>query len=158
VAHPSSTPPRGCWENLDPYIEASGYDLNDYWPGLLESAKYQGSVYGLPRDIEVNIIYYNKDLFDAAGVAYPSEDWTWDDFLAVAEKLTQKDANGMTTVYALAAEGGKWAKWVNQNGGAILDDYVNPSKCLLAEPKPPWKRFKFFADLMNKGYAMRPRT
>lgn len=146
---------QGVLENLDPYIEASGYDLNDYWPGLLESAKYQGSVYGLPRDIEVNIIYYNKDLFDAAGVAYPSEDWTWDDFLAVAEKLTQKDANGMTTVYALAAEGGKWAKWVNQNGGAIFDDYVNPSKCLLAEPASVGG-IQFFADLMNKGYAMRP--
>lgn len=146
---------QGVLENLDPYIEAAGYDLNDYWPGLLESAKYQGSVYGLPRDIEVNIIYYNKDLFDAAGVAYPSEDWTWDDFLAAAEKLTQKDANGMTTVYALAAEGGKWAKWVNQNGGAIFDDYVNPSRCLLAEPASVGG-IQFFADLMNNGYAMRP--
>jgi multiple sugar transport system substrate-binding protein len=146
---------EGVLENLDPYIEASGYDLNDYWPGLLESAKYQGSVYGLPRDIEVNIIYYNKDMFDAAGVPYPAEDWTWDDFLAAAEKLTQKDANGMTTVYALAAEGGKWPKWVNQNGGAIFDDYVNPSKCLLTEPASVGG-IQFFADLMNNGYAMRP--
>jgi multiple sugar transport system substrate-binding protein len=74
---------EGVLENLDPFIEASGYDLNDYWPGLLESAKFEGSVYGFPRDIEVNVIYYNKDMFDAAGVAYPADDWTWDDFLAV---------------------------------------------------------------------------
>jgi multiple sugar transport system substrate-binding protein len=125
---------EGVLENLDPFIAAAGYDLEDYWPGLLESAKFEGSVYGFPRDIEVNVIYYNKDMFDAAGVAYPSDDWTWDDFLAAAEALTQKDANGMTTVYALAAEGGKWGKWVNQNGGAILDDYVNPSKCMLTDP------------------------
>ena len=146
---------EGVLENLDPYIEASGYNLDDYWPGLLESAKFEGSVYGFPRDIEANVIYYNKDMFDAAGVAYPSDDWTWDDFLAAAEALTQKDANGMTTVYALAAEGGKWTKWVNQNGGGILDDYTNPSTCRLTDPASV-AGVQFFADLMEQGYAMRP--
>ena len=38
---------EGVLENLDSYIQKSGYSLDDYWPGLLESAKYQGSVYGL---------------------------------------------------------------------------------------------------------------
>ncbi|MCX7707580.1 MAG: ABC transporter substrate-binding protein [Anaerolineae bacterium] len=145
---------EGVLENLDPYIQKSGYNLNDYWGGLLESAKYKGSVYGLPRDIEVNILYYNKDLFDKAGVKYPDESWTWDDLLAAAEKLTVKDASGKVTQYALAMEGGKYSKWVNQNGGAILDDYVNPSRCMLAEPKSI-EAIKFFADMMNKGYAMR---
>lgn len=145
---------EGVLENLDPYIQKSGYNLNDYWDGLLESAKYKGSVYGLPRDIEVNVLYYNKDLFDKAGVKYPDESWTWDDLLAAAEKLTVKDSSGKVIQYALAMEGGKYSKWVNQNGGAILDDYVNPSKCMLAEPKSI-EGVKFFADMMNKGYAMR---
>jgi len=145
---------EGVLENLDPYIQKSGYNLNDYWGGLLESAKYQGSVYGLPRDIEVNVLYCNKDLFDKAGVPYPDESWTWDDLLAAAEKLTVKDAGGKVVQYALAMEGGKYSKWVNQNGGAILDDYVNPSKCMLAEPKSI-EAVQFFADMMNKGYAMR---
>jgi multiple sugar transport system substrate-binding protein len=69
--------------------------------------------------------------------------------------LTQKDANGVTTVYGLAAEGGKWAKWVNQNGGAILDDYVNPSACMLADPASV-AGIEFFAGLMDQGIAMRP--
>jgi multiple sugar transport system substrate-binding protein len=146
---------EGVLENLDPYIEESGYNLDDYWPGLLESAKYEGSVYGFPRDIESNIIYYTKDMFDAAGVEYPSNDWTWDDFLAAAEELAQKDASGNTTVYALAAEGGKWPKWVNQAGGAIFDDYVNPSTCRLTDPASV-EGIQFFADLMNDGLAMRP--
>jgi multiple sugar transport system substrate-binding protein len=145
---------EGVLENLDPYIQKSGYDLNDYWGGLLESAKYQGSVYGLPRDNEVNILYYNKDLFDKAGVKYPDETWKWSDLLAAAEKLTVKDAGGKVTQYALAMEGGKYSKWVNQNGGAILDDYVNPSKCMLADPKSV-AAVKLFADMMNQGYAMR---
>lgn len=141
---------EGVLENLDSYIKASGYDLQDYWPGLLESASYQGSVYGFPRDIEVNVLYYNKDFFDAAKLAYPDENWTWDDLTAAAKKLT---VPGKT--YGLAMEGGKYAKWINQNGGAILDDYVNPSKCLLAEPASV-KAITFFADLMKDGYAMRP--
>ncbi len=145
---------EGVLENLDPYIEKSGYDLNDYWPGLLESAMYNGSVYGFPRDIEVNVLYYNKDLFDAAGVEYPTPEWTWDDLLAAAEKLTVKDAGGNVTQYALAAEGGKYSKWLNQNGGAILDDYRNPSKCMLAEPASI-AAIQFFADMMANGYAMR---
>ena len=146
---------EGVLENLDPFIAAAGYDLEDYWPGLLESAKYEGNVYGFPRDIEVNVIYYNKDMFDAAGIAYPSDDWTWDDFKAAAEALTQKDASGLTTVYGLAAEGGKWSKWVNQSNGAILDDYVNPSKCMLTDPASV-AGVQFFADLMEQGTAMRP--
>jgi ABC-type glycerol-3-phosphate transport system substrate-binding protein len=145
---------QGVLENLDPYIQKSSYDLNDYWPGLLESAKYQGSVFGLPRDNEVNILYYNKDLFDKAGVKYPDENWTWADLQSAAEKLTVKDGSGKVTQYALGMEGGKYSKWVNQNGGAILDDYVNPSKCMLAEPKSV-AGIKLFADMMNAGYAMR---
>lgn len=148
---------QGVLENLDPYIQKSGYDLSDYWPGLLESAMYDGSVYGLPRDIEVNVLYYNKDLFDKAGVDYPTADWTWNDLTAAAEKLTVKDSNGATTQYALAMEGvvGKYSKWILQNGGAILDDMRNPSKCTLDEPAAV-EAISFFADLMSNGYAMRP--
>ncbi|MCB0243455.1 MAG: sugar ABC transporter substrate-binding protein, partial [Anaerolineae bacterium] len=143
---------EGVLENLDTYIKDSGYDLGDYWPGLLESASYQGSVYGFPRDNEVNVLYYNKDLFDAAGVAYPDENWTWDDLKAAAEKLTVKDGDTVTQ-YALAMEGGigKVSTWINQNGGAIVDDYVNPSKCMLDAPESV-EALTFFADLMNSGY------
>jgi multiple sugar transport system substrate-binding protein len=146
---------EGVLENLDPYIQKANYNLSDYWPGLLESAKYNGSVYGFPRDIEANVLYYNKALFDKAGVKYPDENWTWDDLTAAAEKLTVKDANGTVKQYALAMENdGKYDKWVNQNGGAILDDMRNPSKCMLSDPKSV-AAVSFFADLMAKGYAMR---
>ena len=146
---------EGVLENLDPYIQKSGYDLNDYWPGLLESAKYKGSVYGLPRDIEADVLYYNKALLDKAGVKYPDENWTWDDLLAAAQKLTVKDANGNVTQYALAMENGnKYDILLNQNGGAILDDYRNPSKCMLSDPKSV-QAVSFFADLLAKGYAMK---
>lgn len=144
----------GVLENLDSWIEKSGYDLNDYWPALLESAMYNGSVYGFPRDIGLEVLYYNKDIFDEAGAGYPTDDWTWDDFLAAAEKLTVVEASGRVARYALGMEGGKYQLWVGQNGGSILDDMRNPSKCTLTAPAA-MEGIKFFADLMNNNYAMR---
>ena len=144
----------GVLENLDPYIEASGYDLSDYWPALLESAMFEESVYGFPRDIGHEVLYYNKDIFDEVGVEYPDGTWTWDDFLAAAEALTEVEASGRVARYALGMEGGKWQRWVGQNGGTIFDDMRNPSKCTLDEPAAI-AGLQFFADLMDNNYAMR---
>jgi multiple sugar transport system substrate-binding protein len=144
----------GVLEPLTSYIEASGYDLSDYWPALLESASYNGEVYGFPRDIGLEVLYYNKDIFDEAGVEYPDDTWTWDDLLAAAEKLTVVDASGQVTRYALGMEGGKYLLWVNQNNGSILDDMRNPSRCTLDQPEA-MAGIKFFADMMNNNYAMR---
>jgi multiple sugar transport system substrate-binding protein len=118
---------EGVLENLDPFIEAAGYDLERLLARPARIGQVEGSVYGFPRDIEVNLIYYNKDMFDAAASGLSQRRLDVGRLPGRGEALTQKDANGVTTVYGLAAEGGKWAKWVNQNGGAILDDYVNPS-------------------------------
>lgn len=145
---------QGVLENLDPFIEQSGYNLDDYWPALLESASYEGSVYGFPRDISVEALYYNKDMFDEAGIAYPDDTWTWDDLRSAAEQLTIKDASGRVERYGLAMEAGKWQLWVGQNGGSSLDDMRNPSSCTLGDPAA-LDALTFFADLMNDGFAMR---
>jgi len=147
----------GVLENLDPWIEKTGYDLADYWPALLESAMYDGSVYGFPRDISVDVLYYNKDIFDEAGVAYPDDTWTWDDLLAAAEKLTVVEGSGRVARYALGMEGGKYALWLGQNRGAILDDMRNPSKCTMDQPEAV-EAIQFFADMMNNNYAMRSQS
>ena len=144
----------GVLENLQPWIEESGYDLDDYWPALLESAMYEGDVYGFPRDIGLEVLYYNKDIFDEVGVGYPDETWTWDDLLAAAEQLTVVEDSGRVARYALGMEGGKYQLWVGQNGGSILDDMRNPSKCTLTEPAA-MEAIKLFADMMNNNHAMR---
>ncbi len=150
---PRATQPRACWKIWIRTCQEAGYNLDDYWPGLLESATYEGSVYGFPRDIGFSVLYYNKDLFDAAGVAYPTEEWRWDDLAAAAEALTVTDGN-RTTQYGLAIEGGKYAEWVNENNGSILDDMRNPSACTLDEPAA-LAGIQFFSDLIENGYAMR---
>lgn len=146
---------EGVLENLDPYIEASGYDLSDYWPGLLQFGVYEGSQYGLPRDIDVAVLYYNKDMFDAAGVAYPTDEWTWDDLAAAVEALTVKDDAGNVTTYGLAAEGGKYLKFPYQTGARLLDDFENPGAATIDTPEA-LTGFDFITGLLDAGYVMRP--
>ncbi|MEI8167628.1 MAG: extracellular solute-binding protein, partial [Chloroflexales bacterium] len=124
------------------------------WPALLESATYNSKVYGLPRDISVDVLYYNKAIFDEVGQPYPTDTWTWDDLRAAAQKLSIIEANGRVKRYGLALEGGKWALWVNQNKGRILDDLRNPTKCTLTEPAAA-AAFSFFSGLLNDKLAMR---
>lgn len=145
---------QGVLENLDPYIESSGYDLNDYWPALLESAMYEGSVYGFPRDIETNVLYYNIDIFGEAGLDYPDDTWTWDDWQSAIEALTARNASGQVERYGLAMEGGKYPKFIGQNNAQILDDMRNPSECRLDQPEAI-EAIEFIANLMNDGFAMR---
>lgn len=89
----------GLLENLTPLMERDGVALADYEPVVAESMKAlkDGQVYGLPMGMNVQNFYYNKDMFDKAGLAYPpaNGDFTWEDVRAWSKKLTI-DANGNT--------------------------------------------------------------
>jgi multiple sugar transport system substrate-binding protein len=89
--------------SLAPFVDAdTAFNIGDYLPQALKQFTWQGQLMGLPADITPYVIEYNKDLFDAAGVDYPALDWTWDDFLALAVKLTQGE--GDTKQYGFVAE------------------------------------------------------
>ncbi|HEY0605153.1 MAG TPA: sugar ABC transporter substrate-binding protein [Herpetosiphonaceae bacterium] len=144
----------GVLEDLGPWIEKGGVQTDDYWPALLESVKYNDKIYGLPRDIGLEVLYYNKQIFDEAGVAYPTDSWTWDDLKTAAQKLTVVEGGGRVSRYALGMEGGKYSLWINQNKGSILDDMRNPSKCTMTEPAAA-DAITFFSEMMNENQAMR---
>jgi len=145
---------NGVLQNLDQFIEESGMEVGDYWPGTLESTSYEGSVYGFARDIGIEVLYYNKDHFDAAGLDYPTDEWTWDDLRAAAEALTVQEASGRVSRYGLAMEGGKYSNFVVSNGGLILDDMFNPTQCTLSQPEAV-AGIEFFAGMMNDEIAWR---
>jgi len=87
---------KGVLEPLDDYISgAKGKDPLDtsvFYPAIADIGKVGGTTYLLTKDYSPLVIFYNKDLFDKAGVSYPAEGWTWNDFLTAAQKLTVKDA------------------------------------------------------------------
>jgi multiple sugar transport system substrate-binding protein len=78
---------QGFLEDLTPYVEQS--DVADGWfESAARRAVYQDHYYGVPRDAVSGFVAYNKDIFDAAGVAYPEDGWTIADYRALANQLT----------------------------------------------------------------------
>lgn len=81
---------------IDEFIEKDNFDLSIY-KGAAEQLQYNGTSYGLPFRNDWYVLYYNKDLFDAAGVEYPSNDMTWEEYYELAAKMTSGE--GSSKVY-----------------------------------------------------------
>ena len=77
---------------LDDYIAADNLDLSVY-KGAAEQLMYNGKSYSLPYRNDWYVLFYNKDLFDAAGVEYPSNDMTWEEYYELAAKMTSGEGN-----------------------------------------------------------------
>jgi multiple sugar transport system substrate-binding protein len=77
-------------EPLDGYIAVDQtYPIKDFYPSIIDYFTIDGHLYVAPIGISTNgILYYNKNAFDAAKLAYPNDSWNWSDFLASARKLT----------------------------------------------------------------------
>lgn len=78
---------KGSVMALDDLIKENNTDTSGY-EGTLESIAIDGKTYALPYKTSSWVVYYNKDLFDQAGVAYPEGDWTWEDYYDIAGQLT----------------------------------------------------------------------
>ncbi len=74
--------------DLTDVVADSAWNWDDFVEGARTAATFDGRVLGVPALIDNLAIIYNKDLFDAAGVDYPTADWTWDDFRTAAKALT----------------------------------------------------------------------
>ena len=81
---------KGVLEPLDPYIEKNAVDLSGY-KGLTDQARVDGKLYELPFKSDFWVIYYNKDVFDKAGVAYPSNDMTFAQYDELARKISNTE-------------------------------------------------------------------
>ena len=77
----------GFAEPLNSYIEASNYDMSGF-TGIESNYAVDGEQYALPFRSDFWVLYYNKDLFDAAGVDYPTNDMTWEEYAELAKKMT----------------------------------------------------------------------
>jgi multiple sugar transport system substrate-binding protein len=146
----------GAFEPLDAYIERDRFDLADFYPALLELFRYQGAYYGLPRDNDTKVIYYNKALFTETGLEPPRSGWTWTELRNLASRLTRRDGAGRVLQYGFAFESSIWWRiWVWQNGGQFLDDPINPTRVRLGEPAAV-DALQFLADLVNADRSTPP--
>lgn len=107
--------------NLDEYIKRDGVDLSIY-NGAAEQLQMDGSNYTMPYRSDWYLLFYNKDLFDAAGVEYPSNDMTWAEYEDLARKMTS--GSGSSKVYGTHNHTwmGLIANWALQDGKHTLAD------------------------------------
>ncbi|MCA9958787.1 MAG: extracellular solute-binding protein, partial [Anaerolineales bacterium] len=84
---------QGAFLDLTPFIEQSGLDMGEFYDGPVDQFRWNGELYGIPDTAAPDVVFYNKDMFDAAGLAYPTDEWTYDDMRDAALLLTL-DENG----------------------------------------------------------------
>lgn len=102
--------------------------VNDIDPNLIAGFTKDGDTYLLPNNWNAMVVYYNKAMFDAAGIQRPSEDWTWDDFLAIARQLTTGSGSDKVYGFGLQTYTFAYFPWLYSNGGSIAsDDLTKPA-------------------------------
>ncbi|KAA2267009.1 ABC transporter substrate-binding protein [Solihabitans fulvus] len=110
--------------DLTDTVHANGFGWDDFWPAEQQAASVDGRVRGMPALVDDLGIVYNKKLFDAAGIGYPNDSWSWDDFRTAARKLTDAGSGTFGTGWPGAgAEDTVWRLWpmLWQQGGDILN-------------------------------------
>ncbi|GIV78578.1 extracellular solute-binding protein [Litorilinea aerophila] len=146
---------KGAILPIDDYIARDNIDLSQYEPAVLDLYTIDGKVYCLPLDRAALVVFYNKKMFDEAGVAYPQEGWTWDDFLATAQALTKDfDGDGQIDQFGVDQFRDYWPMVVWSNTGhGLFDDIRHPTKFLGNEPEVI-NSIQWVADLMLKYQVM----
>ena len=76
------------YANKGVLAELTGIDTSGYNATALNAFSVNGKQYGVPGNFSNVVLIYNKDLFDQAGVSYPTDDWTWDDAMEACEKIS----------------------------------------------------------------------
>ena len=144
-------------EPLGPYLAQSKLvKEGDYYTEAMQAFNWQGTLMCIPQNVSSLVVYYNKQLFDQAGIAYPQAGWTWDDFVKTAQALT-KDTNGDGTIdqYGLGTEieAIRLAPFVWQNGGDLVDTAESPRRLALDTPEAS-AAFQWFVDLQVKHHVV----
>lgn len=109
-------------DQIMPY-ELSEEELASYEPAVISTAQFDGQVWGLPRAFSTKALFWNKDLFEAAGLDMPDGPQTFDDVLMAAKAISENtDAAG----YGMAAADmdntlHQFLNWLYSNGGEVVD-------------------------------------
>lgn len=108
--------------NLNDYIDADdAIDMNNYYADIVDLyTQDDGTHYAIPKDYDTIALWYNKDMFDEAGVDYPTNEWTWEDLHDAGKKLTKDGKYGIAIDTDLNQE--SYYNVVYSYGGYIIND------------------------------------
>lgn len=106
---------------LSDMAKKDNYSFDNYPKSLIDLYTVDDEVYGIPKDFDTTGLWYNKKIFDEAGVPYPDDTWDWNKLKEVATKLTNKD-KGIWGYAALMGNQGGYYDFIWQNGGHIISE------------------------------------
>jgi multiple sugar transport system permease protein len=148
---------------LNPFFEKTpGFSIKDYYKQIVDAHSFRGTCYVLPRDIApIGLIYYNKTMFDKAGIPYPDGTWTYS--YKIRPELKEKDFLWVCEQFVKKNPTGKYVQWGYTNGwpailadqtayasGALpYDNMEEPNKVQIDDPKYI-KAYQFAGDFANK--------
>ncbi len=138
--------------DLNQYV--SSEHMNKFNQNLLSMFQYDGGTYGIPKDYNTLGLFYNKDMFDEVGVQYPTNEWTWDDFINACEKLkTYYEPKGK---YALVLQNeiARFQPILEIFGADLTYDEKGYPVVNTPEVEEGLKQWKM---LFEKGYATTPK-
>jgi multiple sugar transport system substrate-binding protein len=132
--------------NLQPFIEADrSFQAEDFYPGTLEGFQWNGGTWALPAGVEAHLTFYNKDLFDRAGVPYPKAGWTLEDFLDIAKRLTVRQ-EGEVIQWGFADTVTHVPAFLRLQGVKLVDDTTQPPTPSLDTPEVA-QALRWYTDL-----------
>jgi multiple sugar transport system substrate-binding protein len=160
---------KGYYQDLEPLVETAALNLDDWFEVTVNDSRYdkstgvvgQGVLFGMPATYVALILYYNKDMFDAAGAAYPDDTWTRDKLTEVAVALTKDSAGNSSGSTAFNPDDiAQWGITHNldyglaahtwNNGGELIN--ADQTQCLMTEPAVV-EVFEWFDKLLREQHA-----
>jgi multiple sugar transport system substrate-binding protein len=129
---------KGAIDPIGPRVASStAFEESDFYAEALDGFRFDGQLTCLPQNASSLVVYFNKALFEAAGVEVPKAGWSWADMVAKAKQLTKDtDGDGKVDQFGLGidAELIRVAPFVWSNGGEVVDDTAKPTKLALGTP------------------------
>lgn len=138
--------------DLTDRIKASDKLEMDKFPAeIVEIYNWEGTTqYAVPKDIDTIALWYNKTMFDEAGISYPDKDWTWDDFADAAKALTKSDGSQFGFALRPTNDQAGWNNPVYDMGGYVISDDKKSSGFM---EEGTIKALTFLTDLIKAGYT-----
>ena len=121
----------GMLADLGDLTSSGKIDISKFPQNIVKDFTVDGKMYGVPKDYSTFGLWYNKKLFDAKGVAYPTADWTWDDLYNAAAKLTDKDNGVYGFISRYDTNDGAY-HFIWQNGGDLIN--ADQTKSMFDDP------------------------
>lgn len=142
---------QGALLDINDYVAADtenpAANLDDYFPDVLQTAQYEGRLYGLPWIAQPVVLFYNRALFDEAGLDHPTLDWTWEEFQEAAAALTQDtDGDGNNDQWGFTMNG--WPPihmFIWQAGGDVISEDLSASP---VDAPEAIRGAEFYADMI----------